>query len=470
MINDILDFSKIEAGRLELSYHKTDLWNLASEVIDIIRLKVANKDIEILLNISPDLPRFAWLDEIRVKQILINLLGNAVKFTEKGEIELKITIAQSIEIPFSEVLQPLENDNLVFNLQFSVRDTGTGITPQKQENIFQAFAQEDNSITRKYGGTGLGLTISNKLLALMGSELHLESELNKGSCFYFTLQLKTNMGEEIEYEGLGSIKRLLIVDDNVNNCDILRQMLLRKNIVCDVVYDCASAQNILNKNPDIYEGAIIDYSLPDSNGLDLIRIIRQSFDSNHLPIVLLHSVANDRDINLACEELSIQSQHNKPISIDKLYSTLAHLRVTKSDSLVQDIRDGVGNEKELTVDNVTILIAEDNRVNLTLTKILVKKAIAHSTIVTAKNGQEAVEKFKKHNPDLILMDIQMPIMSGYEATTAIREIETHHTPIIALTAGTIKGEKERCLQAGMDDYLSKPIVLEQFNQIISQYL
>nr|OEJ77661.1 hypothetical protein A5482_05085 [Cyanobacterium sp. IPPAS B-1200] len=470
LINDILDFSKIEAGRLELSYYKTDLWNLASEVIDIIRLKVADKDIEILLNISPDLPRFAWLDEIRVKQILINLLGNAVKFTEKGEIELKITIAQSIKIPFSEVLHPLENDNLVFNLQFSVRDTGTGITPQKQKNIFQAFAQEDNSITRKYGGTGLGLTISNKLLALMGSELHLESELNKGSCFYFTLQLKTNMGEEIEYEGLGSIKRLLIVDDNVNNCDILRQMLLRKNIVCDVVYDCASAQNILNKNPDIYEGAIIDYSLPDSNGLDLIRIIRQSFDSNHLPIVLLHSVANDRDINLACEELSIQSQHNKPISLDQLYSTLAHLRVTKPDSSLNDINDGVTDEKELTVDNVTILIAEDNRVNLTLTKILVKKAIAHSIVITAKNGQEAVEKFRKHNPNLILMDIQMPIMSGYEAAEAIREIETHHTPIIALTAGTIKGEKERCLQAGMDDYLSKPIVLEQFNQIISQYL
>ncbi|MGY6529721.1 MAG: PAS domain S-box protein [Cyanobacterium sp.] len=472
LINDILDFSKIEAGRLELSYQKIDLWSMASEVIDIIRLKVAKKDIEILLNISPELPRFAWLDEIRIKQILINLLGNAVKFTQKGEIELKITMGDRIEIPYSEALQPLEDDNLIFNLEFSVRDTGPGITPEKQENIFKAFAQEDNSITRKYGGTGLGLTISNKLLALMGSQLQLESEPHKGSRFFFTVQLKTNMGEEIEYEGLGGIKRLLIVDDNINNCDILRQMLLRKNIVCDVVYDCASAEQILKDNPEVYEGAIIDYSLPDSNGLDLIRIIRHSFaiDSTRLPIVLLHSVANDRDINLACEELSIQSQHNKPINIDQLYSTLAHLRLKKVDTPVEVTDNSLTDTKKISVDNPLILIAEDNRVNLTLTKILVKKAIAHSTIITAKNGQEAVEKFQQHNPDLILMDIQMPVMSGYEATSTIRTIETHHTPIIALTAGTIKGEKERCLEAGMDDYLSKPIVLDEFNQIISQYL
>ncbi|MBE9223094.1 PAS domain-containing protein [Cyanobacterium stanieri LEGE 03274] len=474
LINDILDFSKIEAGRLELSHQKTDIWNLASEVVDIIRLKVAHKDIEILLNISPELPRFAWLDEIRVKQILINLLGNAVKFTEKGEIEVKITLQNTIDIKNNQRLTPSKKDqDLTFNLEFSVRDTGMGISPEKQEKIFQAFAQEDNSITRKYGGTGLGLTISNKLLALMNSQLHLESEVGKGSRFFFNLSLKTQMGEEIEYEALSDIKRLLIVDDNVNNCEILRQMLLRKNIVCDVVYDCVSAQQILKNNPGVYEGAIIDYSLPDSNGLDLIRIIRCGFDidASRLPIILLHSVANDQDINLACEELSIQSQHNKPISIDQLYYTLAHLKVKNSDGVQMVVDNSLTNENEAMVDRLTILIAEDNSVNLTLTKVLVKRAIAHSTIITAKNGQEAIEKYITHQPDLILMDIQMPVMSGYEATTIIRATEENkYTPIIALTAGTIKGEKERCLEAGMDDYLSKPIVLEEFNRIIRQYV
>ncbi|AFZ48032.1 multi-sensor hybrid histidine kinase [Cyanobacterium stanieri PCC 7202] len=472
LINDILDFSKIEAGRLELSNQKTDLWNLATEVIDIIRLQVGKKDIEILLNISPQLPRFAWLDEIRVKQILINLLGNAVKFTDKGEIELKITIHDSITIPYSEKLQPLQKEHLIFNLEFSVRDTGTGISPEKQRKIFKAFTQEDESITRKYGGTGLGLTISNKLLALMDSQLHLESEVNRGSRFFFTLQVKTLAGNKVEYEGLDMIERLLIVDDNINNCHILEQMLLNKNIASDIVHDSASARKIIDTNLDTYQGAIIDYSLPDSNGLDLIKVIRQSLNisPNQLPIILLHSVANDRDINLACTQLNIQSQYNKPITIDQLYSSLAHLRVKESLSSISVNDDNSVSDNDVITDSLSILIAEDNRVNLTLIKVLVKKVIPHGQLIIAKDGLQAVEKFRKYHPDLVLMDIQMPLMSGYEAAIAIREIEQKPTPIIALTAGTIKGEKQRCMEAGMNDYLSKPIVLEQFSRVIRQNL
>lgn len=472
LINDILDFSKIEAGRLELSNQKTDLWNLATEVIDIIRLQVGKKDVEILLNISPQLPRFAWLDEIRVKQILINLLGNAIKFTEKGEIELKITIQDTITIPYSERLHPLHQEHLVFNLEFSVRDTGMGISPEKQRKIFKAFTQEDESITRKYGGTGLGLTISNQLLALMDSQLYLESEVNQGSCFFFTLQVKTLVGNRVEYEGLEMIKRLLIVDDNLNNCQILQQMLLNKNIASDIVHDSASAQKIIDTNLDNYQGAIIDYSLPDSNGLDLIKVIRQSLNISprQLPIILLHSVANDQDINLACTQLNIQSKYNKPITIDQLYSSLTHLRVKQS--LSNDLIDenNIVSNDDLITDSLSILIAEDNRVNLTLIKVLVKKVIPNARLIIAKDGLEAVEKFRNNHPDLVLMDIQMPLMSGYEAAIAIRQIEEKPTPIIALTAGTIKGEKQRCMEAGMNDYLSKPIVLEQFSRVIRQNL
>ncbi len=476
LINDILDFSKIEAGRLELSLQKTDIWNLATEVINIIRFKTSEKNLELLLNISPDVPRFVWLDDVRVKQILINLLGNAVKFTQQGEIELKITVVNQPK----EVENKKGDDNINFldknypisEIEISVRDTGMGISAEKQNKIFQAFSQEDESVTRKYGGTGLGLTISNKLLALMGSELEVISELNKGSYFYFRLKVNTQTGEKIRYEGLDKIKKILIVDDNKNNCNILQKMLSLNNIHSDISYSGKSALEIVTKYHSSYQGAIIDYSLEDTDGLNIIKEIRQNLGISacKLPIILLHSFANDQEINIACKKLDIQSQQNKPITIDKLFQILSTLEIKQKSNLstVKNV-----TYKKIACCDSTILIVEDNRVNLTLTNILVKKILPNGKIIFAINGEEAVRQYQENRPDLILMDIQMPVMSGYEATKAIRQLEEesiHHTPIIALTAGTVKGEKEKCLQMGMDDYLSKPIVPDKFLAMVTKYI
>ncbi|MGI0479292.1 PAS domain-containing protein [Geminocystis sp. CENA526] len=463
LINDILDFSKIEAGKLELSIQKVDIWNLASEVIDIIRFKALEKNLELLLNIPPSLPRFAWLDDVRIKQVLINLLGNSVKFTETGEIELKLEL---IKIENNT----LDNDDSYFsNIKISVRDTGCGISPEKQAKIFQAFSQEDESITRKYGGTGLGLTISNKLLALMGSKLKVISAVNQGSCFFFTLMVKTEFGDKITYDGLDKYKKILVVDDNKNNCNILESMLALKNINSDIYYSAESAQDNLTNNHD-YDGAIIDYSLPNLNGLEFIRYIRKSLNisADNLPIILLHSISNDQEINRLCQELDVQNQQTKPITINQLFLTLSKLRV-KDFNDAKSLKNS--SDTEIIQGNFTVLIVEDNRVNLTLAKVLLKKLLPNGVIISAMNGEEGVKKYQQENPDLILMDIQMPVMSGYEATIEIRRLESdEHTPIIALTAGTVKGEKEKCLDMGMDDYLSKPIVGEELMEMVRKYL
>jgi PAS domain S-box-containing protein len=324
LVNDILDFSKIEAGKLELAIEKHDLWEISEQVTDIIQFKIGEKNIKLLLNISPELPRFLWIDDLRLKQVLINLLGNAAKFTERGKIELNINLlATNIE------------NNTSF-MEFSVKDTGIGISPEKREKIFKAFCQEDESTTRKYGGTGLGLTISNKLLRLMDSQLQVESELNKGSRFFFTLKVKTEVGE--------------------------------KKIISSPV-------------TPIEDKSFLDFS------------------------------------------------------------------------------------------SQTILIVEDNKINMMLAKIMIRRMLPEITIIEAKNGQEAVENYIKFHPSIILMDIQMPIMNGYEATQEIRKLEIDNlTPIIALTAGSVKDEKERCLALGMNEYLSKPIVAEEFTTIINKYI
>jgi len=306
----------------------------------------------------------------------------------------------------------------------------------------------------------------------MGSRLEVESELSQGTRFFFTLKLNTEVGEKIEYQGLDMFKKILVVDDNLNNCNILKEMLALKGISCDLAHDGYMGQIIAQKHYSNYQSAIIDYGLPDMSGLDLIKKIRQNLriSSAQLPIILLHSVSDDQGIHQACKELDIQNQQNKPITIDQLFFTLSHLTVKQKDvsSLPEDKNK---NNQNIIESPFTILIVEDNRVNLILAKALLKKFLPQGKIISALNGLEAVIIFKESRPDLVLMDIQMPVMSGYEATIAIRKAETdRHTPIIALTAGTVKGERERCLQMGMDDYLSKPIVGDDFINIVKKYL
>ncbi|EAZ82502.1 PAS domain S-box protein [Algoriphagus machipongonensis] len=453
IINDILDFSKIEAGKLELDIDKCDLYEMASQATDIITYQIQNKGLEMLLNIGTNLPRFIYADSVRLKQVLVNLLGNSSKFTEKGEIELKI--------------ENLESEGNSNTFRFSVRDTGIGIKPEKQSKIFEAFSQEDSSTTKKYGGTGLGLTITNKLLGLMDSKLQLKSEVGKGSTFFFDVTFETEQGEEIDWVDAGEIKRVLIVDDNDNNRLIVREMLLLKNIHATEATNGFEALQILTKE-EKFDVILMDYHMPFMDGIETIRKIREIFKDNieDLPILLLHSSSDDQKIIQACKELDVKHRLIKPLKLHDFYHALSRLHQIEEGSMEEALPEVIDTEKEYTV-----LIAEDNLVNMLLAETIIKKIVKNLNLIQAKNGLEAYEFCQKQAPDIIFMDVQMPEMNGYEATKNIRLLKScAHVPIIALTAGNVKGEREKCLSVGMDDFVVKPVVEETISEVFKNWV
>ncbi|CAM3664622.1 PAS domain S-box protein [Mucilaginibacter galii] len=455
IINDILDFSKIEAGKLELDIDGCDLFETSSQAADIITFQAQKKGLEMLLNIPAGLPRFIQADSVRLKQILVNLLGNAVKFTENGEVELKIS-------PLTQLVQGR------MTLRFEVRDTGIGIQKEKQGKIFEAFSQEDASTTKKYGGTGLGLTISNKLLGLMGSKLQLESSPNRGSRFFFDITVEAEIGEPIQWKEIVDIHKALIVDDNENNRLILRQMLKLKNIEVEEASNGFEALQLLAKQ-NHYDVILMDYHMPYMDGIETIKKIRESFAASpeQLPLVLLHSSSDDEKIQQACEELSINQRLVKPVKMEDLFDSLYRLNKVQ----VTGEKDDKTQSEPFRINSpaLSILVVEDNMVNMLLAKTIISRIAPDALLLEAENGEEALLLYEK--ADLILMDIQMPVMNGYEATKAIRMKETDcHVPIIALTAGNVKGEKEKCLEAGMDDFVTKPFVEESIIHLFKVWL
>lgn len=453
IINDILDFSKIEAGKLELDIEKCDLYEMSSQATDIITYQIQNKGLEMLLNIGTDLPRFIYADSVRLKQVLVNLLGNASKFTNSGEIELKI-----------ENLYKIGDKN---KIRFSVRDTGIGINQDKQKKIFEAFSQEDSSTTKKYGGTGLGLTISNRLLGLMDSKLQLVSKVGVGSTFYFDVIFKTEIGEAINWTGLEKIKNLLVVDDNENNRHIVSQMLLLKNIHTVEASNGFEALQFLAKG-DKFDVILMDYHMPFMDGLETIQKIKDSFVDNldEMPVILLHSSSDDQKIIQTCKELGVKHRLIKPLKLQDFYHALS--RLFSNDFELIEMDEMRPSLKEL---ECKILVAEDNKINMLLAETLIKKLYPNSEIIKANNGIEAFDLFNSHRPDIILMDVQMPELNGYEATRKIRESEGGlKVPIIALTAGNVKGERERCIESGMDDYVVKPIIEETLSNTFAKWL
>ncbi|MCF8713443.1 response regulator [Joostella atrarenae] len=458
IINDILDFSKIEAGKLELNIEKVDLLELCSQTIDIIKHQAHEKKLEVLLDISTTIDRFIYTDPVRLRQILTNLLGNAVKFTHQGEVELEVRC----------VPDPLDSEKKKY--LFSIRDTGVGIAASNLAKVFKAFDQEDASTTRKYGGTGLGLTISNRLLEFMDSKLEVKSKLGQGSTFSFAIDFKTEKGEYenilTEYE---TVHKVLIVDDNDNNRTILKEMLRVNNITYAAASNGVEALEILEDKND-FNLLIIDFNMPYLNGIEVIDHIRNSFkiDSDQLPIMLLHSSVDDEFLNKACKELKVQFNITKPILFHQLYNVINRIEkpnkaeevaVTSNEMLLEDIAP-------------SILIAEDNPVNKLLARTLMQRILPKSTVIEADNGKEAVALFTENKVDLIFMDIQMPIMSGFEATKEIRAIEKgkSRVPIIALTARSMKGEKDRCIKHGMDEYVLKPVVFNTIKRVLIDYL
>jgi len=457
IINDILDFSKIEAGKLELDQEKTDLLQLCSQTIDIVKHQAHAKSLEILLNIEPNIKRFIHADPIRLRQILVNLLGNAVKFTVKGEIELKATSMPCFD----------SEDEMIFS--FSIRDTGIGIAPQNIEKIFNAFDQEDASTTRKYGGTGLGITISNKLLAIMGSSLYVESEVNKGSTFSFRIRLKTEADTTDIKKTKVDVKNVLVVDDNANNLSILKDMLAVRNIDTTLASNGIEAIELLEKDSN-YDLAIIDYNMPYLNGVELVKQIRETLNlgADKLPVMLLHSSIDDEKLIQACIDLNIRFNVTKPIVSNQLFELLNNIH--RADSVEEDIE--VINLNTGFEAPFKVLIAEDNPVNQMLAKTIIQKIIPNANIQLAENGLEAVKAYEAQELDVIFMDIQMPEMSGFEATEKIRSIERPgtHIPIVAITARALLGEREECLRLGMDDYITKPINYDALQDVIRKYM
>lgn len=453
IINDILDFSKIESKKMTLEIDRIEVEEVISEAFNIVSFGINKKGLEMLMDLDFNIPQYIWADAMRLKQILVNLLGNALKFTEEGEIKM-----------YANVLKDYGNGKM--RIRFGVSDTGIGIHKDKQEEIFNAFSQEDGSITKKYGGTGLGLSISNKLLALAGSKLQLESEQGKGSNFYFDLDFKVE--DEDMDNALQEIKRVLIVDDNENNRKILKRMLEIKDIEVKEAESGLKALIIMMDNPN-FDVIIMDYHMPVMDGIETIRKIKDLAPSGNeeQPFIVLYSSSDDDQLQNACDELQIESRLVKPIRMKQMYQMLGSLK----NKVVE--KSAVQEELVIPKDcpELKVLIAEDNEVNMHLTRLFLRSIIPNVILIEAVNGAEAVEKYNQEHPDLVLMDVQMPIMNGLDATKKIRNSELEvEVPIIALTAGSLPGEKEKCIKAGMTDFLTKPLLKQSLHDMLCKWL
>ena len=458
IINDILDFSKIEAGMMNLEIIKTDMIELLGQSVDIIKYSADKKNLEVLLDIDPKMPRFALVDPVRLKQIFANLLGNAVKFTQKGEIELKAIYEDS--------------GSMQGRFSFLVRDTGIGITQDQQKKLFKMFSQADSSTTRKFGGTGLGLVISDMIAHNMGSKINMTSQQGKGTNFYFDIVTDVEHGEKQNNTAIHSVKRCFVIDDNENNRMILEHTMANWGIECVSCDNGLTAMKLIETS-EPFDVIICDYHMPYIDGLETIKLIREKLklSPDKQPIILLHSSSDDAELHRKCDELGVRFRLTKPVKADELFMYLCKLdKQVVENKIIEHIPKHV--ETSATDKIPTILIAEDNNFNMMLVKAIVTRILPTARIMEAVNGKEAVKLCQKEQPDLILMDIQMPEMNGLEATMQIREMEKsiqRHTPIVALTARAIKGEQEKCKKAGMDDYLTKPIDNDLLHKMILKY-
>ena len=459
IINGILDFSKIEAGKLEIDLEKMDLLEMAEHVVYLISIQSGKKNLETLLDIAPDVPKFIWADAIRLRQVLINLLGNAVKFTKEGEIELKIELLKDGD----------SEENIV---RFAVRDTGVGIDPANQKKIFEAFTQEDSSTNKRFGGTGLGLTISKSILELMGSSLQLKSEMGKGSTFFFDLSVHPVYGASTEWITISNCKKVLIVDDNINNRKILKDMLVFKSIDSDEVVSGIEAIQLL-KAGNTYDVILVDFNMPGLNGIETVRHIRQdaSLHAAKQPFILLHSSAEDEEIHTGCKELGIKLHLVKPIKMKQLFDALSKINFTENGNSEQHLDPDDNNKITARYDFCKVLVVDDNAFNMLLIKTVIGEILPNAYITEAADGIEAVAKYTEEGADIVFMDVQMPEMNGYDATRAIRSLSRQPVvPIIAITAGTMKEEKDKCLEAGMNDYVSKPYVISSVMDVVNRWL
>ncbi len=452
VINDILDFSKIEAGKLDLDAIPFRLRESIARIMRPLAFRADEKGVELLCNVRPEVPDQVIADPTRLSQIIVNLVGNALKFTSEGEIELCVG------------LDGVKNGTA--GLHFSVRDTGIGIPEDKQKSIFEAFSQAETATTRKFGGTGLGLTISTRLVQMMGGKIWVESQPGKGSCFHFTVEAPitqledtSELDQAVQLEGLP----VLIVDDNPANRRILAEVVEAAGMKPTLAGSAEEAMRELQATAgtdDAFRLALLDCHMPKVDGFTLVEQMRERKEFGDTALLMLTS-AGQRGDAARCRSLGIAAYLTKPVS---------------QLQLVDAMKQALGRESERTavselitrhslpanLSELRILLAEDNLVNQKVARRMLEKE--HHSITAVGNGREALDALERQPFDLILMDIQMPEMDGLQTATAIREKERAgggHIPIIALTAHAMAGDRDRCLAAGMDGYASKPICIAE---------
>lgn len=452
VISDILDFSKIEAGKLDIELIDFDLRNTIDESVELPAMQAHGKGLEFLYTVNADVPSHIKGDPARIRQIILNLTNNAIKFTQKGEIVLRVSL-----------LNETEHD---VNVKFEVKDTGIGIPEDKLGYIFKEFHQTDASTTRMYGGTGLGLSISKKLAEMMNGEIGVESELNKGARFWFTALFQKQELLERDVDILPDTvvnKRFLIVDDNQTNLEILGAYLTSWGCSYDMAHSGEMALTLMRAVSKVnapFDAVIIDMLMPGMDGAELGRRIKENPDLKDTKLVMLTSMGLRGDAR-RMKEIGFSVYLTKPIRRSHLFNSLTSLfnrKQSPDGKTKQDlITRHVLTEKEKS--QVPILVAEDNAVNQKLLLRMIEKFGFSADAVAT--GKDALTKLKEFNYSIVLMDVNMPEMDGIEATRQIRKedsgVKNHSVPIIALTANAMKGDREICLEAGMNDYVSKPI-------------
>ncbi len=453
VINDILDFSKIESGNMEIEHLDFDLRKCVEDVMDLFAGKAAEQGLDLVYQIDHMVPTQIVGDSIRLRQVIINVVSNALKFTHKGEVFVKVHLAKAVK------------NNI--ELAFEIKDSGIGIPENKLPRLFKAFTQVDSSTTRKYGGTGLGLAISERLVKLMGGVIEVESEIGVGTTFTFTIQVKIGEQSSRQYAHFNTAvnegKKVLVIDDNFTNLDILRIQLEQWKLVPALASSGKQALEILEAEPG-FNLVITDMQMPDMDGMETARAIKAK--QKQLPIILLSSVGDETRSKYP---QLFNAVLTKPVKQAHLFNLVQQeLKEGSAAEIKQDEqkKPSLLSEDFASAYPLNILLAEDNLINQKLAvRVLTKLGFSPEV---ANNGREAVDMLAKKSYDLILMDVLMPEMDGLEATGYIRKNSTHQPIIVAMTANALPEDREECIKAGMNDYISKPINLEILVRVLQE--
>ena len=461
IINDILDYSKMEAGKLTIENTAFKLCQLVEQTVDTLAIKAFEKNLELICETDPSLPLQVMGDPGRIQQILVNLLGNAIKFTEKGEVVVALERDSVVEGSDGRRFQPVS---------LSVRDTGIGIPREKMEHIFESFTQADSTTTRKFGGTGLGLTIARNLAEMMNGSLEVESELGKGSAF--TLRLSLEIVDEMSTVPATQrpvLKRALVVDDNSTNCHLLENIFHYMGVECRSCTSGPAALEILNRvrEDEAFDLIVTDHQMPIMDGVRLVGEIKKLLKGRRQPFILMLSSLDKGMCVEDAEQLGIDMFLSKPVKLQELNNIL---------QAVFGTADGGRTSKQAKpeihriADHASILVAEDEPVNMLLISEVLGKMGFH--VIKASNGKQVLDLLADHHPAVILMDVNMPEMDGLQATQIIRRLPhpQRNIPIVALTAGAMSEDRERCLGAGMNSFISKPFRLEEIEGVLKKYI